>query len=1572
MLAKKLSMLVILAFMVQSAFSQPADITVSQNETDDAMFSSVQEAVNAAEKGMIIEILDYSVYEEQVTIDSSKHGITIRSRNPGSPNKPVIMWQDRENTHPHSYEETQPPNDIINFDQNGALRLMRVRGVTIDGICVDGGGAFPFAYPSIWGGKDEIFHGNSAICLYIAGDAIIRNCEVRNAYFGFNVKDRNVGGVFGNPNPHDNDETIPLSGFGRTGNHLIEYNRIHSNSWGFFFESTWDLGSTVRYNLIYNNYHTSATLTAISDYPGKDHQPGGAFQFKDGYISPIAIYNNTFWHNYMIFAGHWKPGGQHLIFNNIYGRPKYLWGTGYPGGVYRNPWHAMDGKCFLQRMKHCVYACQGQEAQTRSQNYYIECLRNSEDWPDGQFDASGYSQIQLSNDIQDGYIARDGMTFEIECTDGSTEQLVVDWIKRPGALISDEESFPPDAGIRWLETDDLFQSTDPESPNFLHPDWDNPIVQQFIQNAGWSEAGIRNSDGKLADLGAIPSSGSKQPTVVRIVPGQVVMVEGSNATVSFNVDVQSGEMNNPRIKYIRWIKRLPKQTNSAFGSTMIPLEADDIVEVDASGAEVKVGSNTLNFDLNETRPADGDSSWMFGFFEMVLEGEDASGLTVSSDVGFLPYRELNYKMIVEVRDGAGNLVTEVTAGQPVNLYLRPVEIVNGVEQPYLDEIDTVEVELMSDASASLHYADNDQPLFAFSGFQGEITIPVYFTKAGLENVKVTAADNDLPNNLVLPFPGFSDEIRVLPGPPEKVLFERPVPKRVAGERPPVISPGEKYNVVIKVTDRFDNPTRDPASVSISSLDANIGTVTSDVPAMSDTTGTVNFVAEVVNGKYGEIFDLVASLDANGASDTGALRVGRVKDRLIILYSSEEADVRKIDPLVTIDENCGVRVPVVIMAVNGDTLLTERNTEFELTLTANVEAYASEDAATPQTTFTLVEGQVTVWITATKDVQNGSVTAMATTENINYGMRDGLYFTRNISDVDYGVVYADNGLGQVNRLELYYLKDLTEDRLPDSVVLNWPRIGDEFRKRVERVFVTLDPENPKHVTVTFPDPFSEGVTSYSGSGNNLGTAYFWDPLTPDAPVQEGSFNVVDSVGPLIASGMIVERLTDGDDTLIISATELLRDPETNLEGASIDLIKSVTGDTINLDIAGVIPFGDQFKLVIRDMGDSAPKEGDQIRFNPAGTVVDNNGVAVHPENRPVTLSLRAIPPDVVTAYYFDNNADGVVELATITFNKKVRAEDVKITFDWVGNKTEQLGADRFSYGTDSTILNIDLLDVFPRSVANKTAGPMQLELFFEGFIETKFFTAVDKAAPVVTKAVYKIGEAKEDGTSEKDTLEVHYSEPLQEPAKDVDLSHVNLNQNGVLYTPALRFTEYRNDLNNGTYIATYVVEVLNFPNDGYPEEGDSVYINPEGGVSDGMDPGNFQDNASNRRVPLEVKAAPIKIKVVVGPNPFKFGTHFYSPELGRNTGVLVVIDPIVKLRDLVELSAEIVLYDNLGNIVLTDEIVTVEGNPKLFWGWDGYNKNGRAVGTGTYIAKFHITNLDENTTEIISKNIAVVR
>ncbi|MFP4013783.1 MAG: hypothetical protein ACLFVQ_06845, partial [Chitinispirillaceae bacterium] len=397
----------------------------------------------------------------------------------------------------------------------------------------------------------------------------------------------------------------------------------------------------------------------------------------------------------------------------------------------------------------------------------------------------------------------------------------------------------------------------------------------------------------------------------------------------------------------------------------------------------------------------------------------------------------------------------------------------------------------------------------------------------------------------------------------------------------------------------------------------------------------------------------------------------------------------------------------------------------------------------------------------------------------------------------------------------------------------------------------------------------------------------------------------------------------------------------------------------------------YKVVVEN-GEAIPQKGDLIRFNPAHSITDLPGNPVHANNRSVPLGLRISPPKIVSAFYHDKNADGIVDSATIVCNKIVNASDVKkMVLEWGRDVSDSLGESRFSQNSDSTMIGVDLAGAFP-GVDIRTDNSMQLEMYFEQFDTPVKALVSDGAAPVLMSATLKVGGVSETGEGLKDTLVLVYSEGISDTAEGVNLRYFNLRQGETVFTPVLNYSGKRTE--DGALSYFYLIEDLVF--DGYPEAGDSVFINSLANFRDGTDFQNAQTNELNRRVPLKIKAAPIGLNVTVKRNPFKFGDNIYFEEVGRHSGVLVEIDPVVKLRDFVKLEATVAVYDNLGNVVLSETVEPTDGNPILYWEWDGYNKFGRAVGTGSYIAIFDITKTTESTEqsekEVIQKTIAVVR
>ncbi|MCL2690520.1 MAG: hypothetical protein FWE57_11845 [Chitinispirillia bacterium] len=687
MSVKRLSVVMLIVIGV-FAFVQPvsaqkrlmpgSDIYVAKSNLE-AQFRTIQAAVNFARPGEVIEILDEEVYEEQVTIDSTKRGITIRYiPTPGVTARPTIRWHDTQNT------------STVNsaWETNGALRILNALDVTIEGVIVDGGGPAPFGQSlSGW----TLFHGNAAIAVVNSARVNIRDCDLRNAYYGVYVKDRNVGGIFGNLNPHDNDDVIPLSRYGMAGGHLIEYNKIHNNAVGLYFESLWDLGSTVRYNLIYHNFHKVPVPAHIPG--GIDDKIDGAIVFKDSYLSPVAIYNNTFFDNNMNLIGKWQFGYQHLIFNNIFGMGRISTGNGSSERL-----NLMSR--FHNRMKHCVFSAAGsgfgwsfQLQQSNIASNCNVCHRPLVPMPTsqvfiGDVRVAGFGEV-LRTSRQSSWLC--GLC-------GGTGYHPPQQEVLPGAIILPDRSiaFSNDSTNRWLEMEGftstsplyrlpvLFKSVDPESPDFLVPDWDREEVQNFIREAGWPDAGIVNVDGKVADLGAIPFRG-KRPcdgrgqmtrTRARGVPVDVVRMDGNRqiqALFFFEVHYSVDEpFNNPRIKYIRRVAPIPYSIGtSGYEGAVIPTSSIHRIN-ELEGATVREGLNIITFTL----PTGADHNAEYGFIELVVEGTDGVGRAVSSDVIFLPYRDIgSYNLGVYLIGADGLPVTgipSVRVGEPITIGVRPL------------------------------------------------------------------------------------------------------------------------------------------------------------------------------------------------------------------------------------------------------------------------------------------------------------------------------------------------------------------------------------------------------------------------------------------------------------------------------------------------------------------------------------------------------------------------------------------------------------------------------------------------------------------------------------------------------------------------------------------------------------------------------------------------------------------------------------------------------------------------------------------------------------------------------------
>ena len=573
-------------------------------------------------------------------------------------------------------------------------------------------------------------------------------------------------------------------------------------------------------------------------------------------------------------------------------------------------------------------------------------------------------------------------------------------------------------------------------------------------------------------------------------------------------------------------------------------------------------------------------------------------------------------------------------------------------------------------------------------------------------------------------------------------------------------------------------------------------------------------------------------------------------------------------------------------------------------------------------------------------------------------------------IEHASCFADNGIGSVNRLEMYYQKELDTTGIPDSMRLCWPD-GSQCRM-ARKDNVTLDSTDFTHLTVLLPDPFPEGITRYTEWSDNLGVAYGGAPVSSGAPTVTSPFAIADRVGPLIMSAELVERLVAGNDTLIISFTEwidfgMIRDQcltlmKTSAQGGVAEIpltVVSAHPDTNGHSIVAVIPFSTET---------SAPKVGDSLRITAAGPIADEFGNRAHVLNRPAVITARKNIPDIISAVYEDRNADGMVDTVRMLFNKTVNLNAMEIGIEWNGSTGKATPVQFRRVGTGAGGDTVDVCVSAPVFPADATSGPMHVTVTFNnyGSDNVRNTMAQDGAAPVLVALRYHFGECMNENESLPDTVYAKFSEPPAgmpsggQPFLFADAA-------GQLYSvsvdnPTLLSLDTTGGSGEREIYYRFIVTDQSI--DPAPVIGDLSWINTEvgNGIIDAA--GNIQNNGNNKRVTIYIRRPLPHLSIRVGPNPF-------TP-VSDQINICITAQSNIPVPTEYRVSAG--FYDKVGNLVkrFPEDVMNtgtfqtyvsqmrgkvirdgstwylVTSDSSKIW-WDGTNSNGRTVADGTYLA-----------------------
>ncbi|MFP4014794.1 MAG: hypothetical protein ACLFVQ_11960, partial [Chitinispirillaceae bacterium] len=115
--------------------------------------------------------------------------------------------------------------------------------------------------------------------------------------------------------------------------------------------------------------------------------------------------------------------------------------------------------------------------------------------------------------------------------------------------------------------------------------------------------------------------------------------------------------------------------------------------------------------------------------------------------------------------------------------------------------------------------------------------------------------------------------------------------------------------------------------------------------------------------------------------------------------------------------------------------------------------------------------------------------------------------------------------------------------------------------------------------------------------------------------------------------------------------------------------------------------------------------------------------------------------------------------------------------------------------------------------------------------------------------------------------------------------------------------------------------------------------------------------------------PVEWRVSAGPNPFRINETPVSSEVFEATGVRYGVGIMVDF--VTSVSCSVRIYDALGNVVADELPGVYVGGGRIVFAWDGYNRHGRMVGSGSYAAFVRVED-GEGSVFVERKTLRVVR
>lgn len=729
------------------------------------------------------------------------------------------------------------------FQHNGMFVVKKSQDVTIRGVVLRSTATF-FQNRNVWGGANDVLFGNVGINLIQSLRGKIQDCDITGFFTAVYIQGRNVGGAFGRPNPNDLDdaEIVPLSRFGQVGDHLIERNFVSNNWWFAYNEIDWDLGSTIRYNVAFQNmnkaFQYGDTLTDPTASSNELNNMTGGFMFaKDAVVIPHRIYNNTITASPIVLGhGYWRNNVQLLFYNNVISFANIYDKTGklilagakdqhnllrnYGEMAWHNTiqlqpgvgdvvtkstgsWNIKDTAIHIQYTGSTTYQTCGGGCYVNGvkllepyvssmspnklfdnwgiqQGVYVRIAGDSVDWTkvDANANITGYTGKIYSVWENNGY-GLWGLFNELPGIDTSAARLRQNyWAMR----------IPTQGGVD--STTKVVASV-----NALAPLWADPAVIATIRNKAWKNTDLGGPDGDVSDRGAFQYDSVSGRTIfggirngvqLDVVDQRIVDMKGTRVKIPMIVQQTDGIDPVPpyytgvRVDSVYYYPAFPFSSVDDVDGTQKPFPRGTVIKSGLTWSGVSGDSLIFNVPVGVT--------FDYGRFDIFVSAVDPVSSTRVNTVGSYVYRKADYKLAIDFCTNAGNcaatLVKKTRVGETVQMRIRILDA-NDVEAP----LQVVSNLMVTPGAAgkiinALTGSAIDTGIFKAS-FTGSLISPVQFQTVGQNDVGAAGVVGAVGSAKGIMGAG---SIFVQAGPPYRVQWVTPASTKVVPCVPSAAAP----------------------------------------------------------------------------------------------------------------------------------------------------------------------------------------------------------------------------------------------------------------------------------------------------------------------------------------------------------------------------------------------------------------------------------------------------------------------------------------------------------------------------------------------------------------------------------------------------------------------------------------------------------------------------------------------------------------------------------------------------------------------------------------------------------------